>query len=125
MHIGFIMVILLTAAPCMFVMFFVELNDERPVCLFHRWRIVETRKLDGSFEYRVERNGSLGMPFLYSEDRGRIGDSVLTEYFSRGLTLEKAKELVSERISAYKSTTTSGETYMYVVDVHRDNERKR
>ncbi len=98
-------------------MLFVALNDGRPTCLFHRWRIVETRKLDGSLEYRVERNGSLGMPFLYSADSGRIGNSVLTEYSSRRLTLEEAKKLLSERVSAYKSITVSGETYMYVRDI--------
>lgn len=105
--------LVITAVYLVF-MIFIAFCDERPARMFHRWRIVEVRKLNGDLEYTVERNGRLGMPFLYSADSGRIGDSYVSTIYSRGLTLEKADRLLEERIGAYRSITERSRTVYWV-----------
>lgn len=90
--------------------FWFYLFMEEPLWAFHKWRIVRELHYNGDIDYTVEKNGCLGMPFLYQTE-----DILFVE--TQNITLESAKEIVSNREELYKKTLGKRVKKMEVVEL--------
>lgn len=79
------------------IVFWFYLISERPMWVFHKWRIIKNIHNNGKCDYTLQRNGFCGLPFLYFRDN---------MFWDRtdNLTLERAKELLSKRKKVYMQT---------------------